>query len=678
MIPLPITDPTWIFFIVLSIILIAPMILERLRVPAIVGMIAAGVLIGPHGFNILARDSSFELFGKVGLYYIMFLAALEMNLQDLWKIRYKALVFGLLSFIIPIALGFGANTLILGASVVAGVLMSAMYASHTLVSYPIILRYGLSRRESVNLAVGSTIVADTLTLLMLAVVGGSFKEAPSDFFLLWLVLKTIAIGATIVFLFPMVARLFFRRFNDGVIQYIFVLSLVFLGAGLMEFVGMEGILGAFLAGLALNKHIPATSPLMTHIEFVGNALFIPYFLIGVGMIVNVGALKSIEAVKIALVMIIVSTLGKWLAARVVRRVYHLHKTEGALLFGLTNARAAATLAIVIVGYEIHLPDGSRLLNEQVLNGTMLLILVSCLISSLVTERSARKLALDTEEAPARPDTVQPHMLIALSNPTTVEPLINMALLLRSTQKRTLITAVNIIRDDKPNAHETGLQLLEKAAQIAASANVHVQTRSRWSVNIVSGLSHSMKEADANALMIGLHHKAHLFEKFFGRLATDLFRAVDKQIIVYRPLSSPNTIRHLQLFVPDNAEYEPGFAEWAAHIAQLAGQLSCRINVHAGKHTQRALKIFWTKQRYSLQATYNEYTDWDNFLPLAIQTRESHLAVFIIARPGTLSYQNYFARMPEQLERHFTARNLMIILPAQYRGTYGREDTLPPA
>ncbi len=210
MIPLPITDPTWIFFIVLSFILIAPMILERLRVPAIVGMIAAGVLIGPHGFNILARDSSFELFGKVGLYYIMFLAALEMNLQDLWKIRYKALVFGLLSFIIPIALGFGANTLILGASVVAGVLMSAMYASHTLVSYPIILRYGLSRRESVNLAVGSTIVADTLTLLMLAVVGGSFKEAPSDFFLLWLVLKTIAIGATIVFLFPMVARLFFR------------------------------------------------------------------------------------------------------------------------------------------------------------------------------------------------------------------------------------------------------------------------------------------------------------------------------------------------------------------------------------------------------------------------------------------------------------------------------------
>ena len=630
MIPLPITDPTWIFFIVLGIILIAPMILERLRVPAIVGMIAAGVLIGPHGFNILARDSSFELFGKVGLYYIMFLAALEMNLQDLWKIRYKALVFGLLSFIIPIALGFGANTLILGASVVAGVLMSAMYASHTLVSYPIILRYGLSRRESVNLAVGSTIVADTLTLLMLAVVGGSFKEAHSDFFLLWLVLKTIAIGATIVFLFPMLACLFFRSFNEGVIQYIFVLSLVFLGAGLMEFVGMEGILGAFLAGLALNKHIPATSPLMTHIEVVGNALFIPY------------------------------------------------KTEGALLFGLTNARAAATLAIVIVGYEIHLPDGSRLLNEQVLNGTMLLILVSCLISSLVTERSARKLALDTEETPARPDTVQPHMLIALSNPTTVEPLINMALLLRSTQKRTLITAVNIIRDDKPNAQERGLQLLEKAAQIAASANVHVQTRSRWSVNIVSGLSHSMKEADANALMIGLHHKAHLFEKFFGRLATDLFRAVDKQIIVYRPLSSPNTIRHLQLFVPDNAEYEPGFAEWAAHIAQLAGQLSCRIDVHAGKHTQRALKIFWTKQRYSLQATYNEYTDWDNFLPLAIQTRESHLAVFIIARPGTLSYQNYFARMPEQLERHFTARNLMIILPAQYRGTYGREDALPPA
>ena len=286
---LPITDPTWIFFVVLSIILFAPMLLERLRIPSIVGMIFAGVLIGPHGFHILDRDGSFELFGKVGLYYIMFLASLEMNMQDVKKIQGRALTLGLLGFAFPMLIGFAANTTLLGYGIAAAVLMAAMYASHTLVSYPIVLRYGLSRRKCVSIAVGGTIVADTLTLLVLAVVGGLFKEdvGPNEW--IWLLGRVTVLGALIILIFPRLARWFFRRYDDGVVQYIFVLVLVFLGAGLMEFVGMEGILGAFLAGIVLNRSIPPASPLMNHIEFVGTALFIPYFLIGVGLLINVVA-----------------------------------------------------------------------------------------------------------------------------------------------------------------------------------------------------------------------------------------------------------------------------------------------------------------------------------------------------------------------------------------------------
>ena len=398
----PITDPTWIFFTVLSIILLAPMLLERLRIPAIIGMIFAGVLIGPHGLHLLNRDSSFELFGKVGLYYIMFLASLEMNMQDIRSMRGQALTLGGLSFAIPMVVGWLTNHLLLGYAMAAAVLMACMYASHTLISYPIVIRYGIARTRSVGLAVGATIVADTLTLLVLAVVGGMFKENVTGWYWLMLAFKVILLGALITFCFPRLCRWFFRRYNESVVQYIFVLGLVFLGAGLMEFVGMEGILGAFLVGLVLNRLIPPGSPLMNHIEFVGNALFIPYLLIGVGMIVNINSIfSSPTTFYVSLIMIVVAMLTKWGAAFITARVFKMKRAEGQLMFGLTSSRAAATLAVALVGHEIILPDGSPLLDDTVFNGAMMLILFSCLISSMLTDRTARKLALmDAERTTA--------------------------------------------------------------------------------------------------------------------------------------------------------------------------------------------------------------------------------------------------------------------------------------
>ena len=371
----PITDPTWIFFLVLVIILFAPIVLERLRIPHIIGMILAGIVIGEHGFNILARDSSFELFGKVGLYYIMFLAGLEMNMEDFKSIRVKATVLGLLAFVIPLAIGIWTNVSLLGYTITASVLLASMYASHTLIAYPIVIRYGINRQRSVNIAVGGTAVTDTITLLVLAVVGGMYKGEYSEMFWVWLALKVILIGGFIMITFPRIGRWFFRRYNDNVVQYIFVMAMVFLGAGLMEFVGMEGILGAFLAGLVLNRLIPHVSPLMSHLEFVGNALFIPYFLIGVGMLIDLNVLFGhIDSLKVASVMIVVALGGKWIASWMTQKIYRMRGIERMMMFGLSSAQAAATLATVLVGYNIILPDGSRLLNDDVLNGTILLIL----------------------------------------------------------------------------------------------------------------------------------------------------------------------------------------------------------------------------------------------------------------------------------------------------------------
>ncbi len=662
---LPVSDPTWIFFIVLGIILFAPMILERLRVPSIVGMIAAGVLIGPHGFHVLDRDSSFELFGKVGLYYIMFLAAIEMNMQDVRKIKGRAITLGLLSFAIPIFLGFWANHLMLGFGAAASVLMAAMYASHTLIAYPIVMRYGLSRRMSVSIAVGGTIVADTLTLLVLAVVGGTFKGEATDFFWVWLVLKVLLLSAIIILIFPPLARWFFRRYDEAVVQYIFVLALVFLGAGLMEFVGMEGILGAFLVGLVLNRTIPPTSPLMNHLEFVGNALFIPYFLIGVGMLLDVRAFVDDASVfVIAAVMITVGMSGKWLAAYATQRIYRMRPAERTLMFGLTNSRAAATLAVVLVGYRIILPDGTRLLDEEVLNGAMMLILVTCVVSSFITENVARHIAESGQPDQRPPEAATDRLLIAISNPATVGPLVDLSLMLRTPGTATPLTALNVVLEDDPTARDEGLKQLERAARMAAAANVRLATRSRWSVNVISGISHTMKEFEASDLIVGLHQKQRLGDAFFGKLGTDLVAAVEAQIFIYRAVVPAGTLRRIHLVVPRKAEFEPCFGLWAKRIGLLATQVSCRVELYSGHGTMKAVRQCWEDAKLNVESETHVYNDWHDFLTVAHAAKPDHLVVFIVARRGTLSYHNYIDHLPEQFERYFSARSLLIIFPAQ--------------
>ena len=446
-ISLPITNPTWIFFLVLCIILLAPLLLSKLRIPNLIGMILAGILIGEHGFDILARDSSFELFGQVGLYYIMFLAGLEMNMEDFKSIRGKAVVFGLLAFVIPLTLGFFSNILILGYGVVTSVLLASMYASHTLVAYPIVARYGISRHRSVSIAVGATAVTDSLTLLVLAIVGGMY-DTGSHVAWYWLILKVTFVGLFIIYVFPLIGRFFLRKYEDGVVQFIFVLAMVFLGAGLMEIAGMEGILGAFFVGLVLNRQIPHVSPLMNRLEFVGNALFIPYFLIGVGMLIDVRVFfGQVESMKVALVMTVMALSTKWIAAWATQKIYGMKSVERELMFGLSNAQAAATLAAVLVGYNIILPDGTRLLGGDVLNGTIVLILITCVISSFTTDWAARKMVLSGVQADEMPKRTDEKIMIPINSPQSVEHLVQLALLVHNPKLNSGLIGLNVMYDD---------------------------------------------------------------------------------------------------------------------------------------------------------------------------------------------------------------------------------------
>ncbi len=666
---IPITDPTWVFFLVLIIILFAPMILGRLHIPHIIGMILAGVLIGEHGFHILDRDSSFELFGKVGLYYIMFLAGLEMDMEDFKKNRTKGVVFGLFTFVIPMLLGVWSSMSFLGYGFTTAVLLASMYASHTLIAYPIISRYGLSRLRCVNITIGGTAVTVTLALIILAVIGGMYKGTIDGMFWVLLVVKVAFLGFLIIFFFPRIGRWFFRKYDDSVMQFVFVLAMVFLGGGLMEFVGMEGILGAFLAGLVLNRLIPHVSPLMNRLEFVGNALFIPYFLIGVGMIIDIRSLfMGGEALKVALVMTIVATISKWLAAWLTQKIYHMQPNERSMMFGLSNAQAAATLAAVLIGHEIIMENGERLLNDDVLNGTVVMILFTCIISSLVTERSARRFAInESVQEEEGEKKLQEQILIPVANPETIEDLINLALVIKDAKQKNGLIALNVINDNNSSENKElqGKRNLEKAAMIAAAADVPVAMVSRYDLNIASGIIHTIKEYEATDVVIGLHRKANIVDSFFGNLAENLLKGTHREVMIAKFLMPVNTLRRINIAVPPKAEYETGFQKWVEHFCRMGSMLGCRVHFFANEHTLMRLQQLVKKRHNGTPTEFSILEEWDDLLLLTGQVNYDHLLVVISARRGSISYDPSFERLPGQLGKYFANNSLIILYPDQF-------------
>ncbi len=665
---LPITNPSWVFFLVLTIILFAPILLGRLRIPHIIGMILAGVVIGEHGFHILERDSSFELFGKVGLYYIMFLAGLEMDMEDFKKNRMKGLVFGMLTFLIPMGLGIWSSMEFLGYNTITAVLLASMYASHTLIAYPIVSRYGLSRLRSVSISIAGTAITVALALLVLAVIAGMYRGELNEAFWILLTVKVIVVCFLIIFFFPRIARWFFRKYDDNIMQFTFVLAMMFLGGGMLEIAGLEGILGAFMVGLVFNRLIPHLSPLMNRLEFVGNALFIPYFLIGVGMIINVHALfAGGEAFRVAVVMTVVATLSKWLAAFATQKIFRMHRYERGMMFGLSNAQAAATLAAVLIGNKIEVSPGVPLLNDDVLNGTVVMILFTCIISSIVTENTARKMVVHEELSGGgdKKQQEEENILIPVANPETIENLVGMALVMKDPKRKDGLTALSVMNDS--NASEArlmqGKRALERTAMAGASADVTVKTLTRFDLNIASGIIHTLKEHNASEVVIGLHRKVTLVDSFFGVLTENLLKGMHKQVMIVKCLMPVNTLRRIVVAVPPKAEYEIGFFKWLERMCRMGSQLGCRVQFHAHPDTLKCIEGFINKKHKGVRGEYVKMDSWDDLLLL--QVNFDHLLVIISARRGFISYDPAFERLPVEITKYFSNCSLTILYPDQY-------------
>ena len=677
-----------IFFVVLMIILFAPIIMSKLRIPHIIGMVLAGVVIGKYGLNILERDISFEIFGSVGLYYIMFLAGLEMDLESVKRKSRQFLIFGLLTCFVPLILTYVMSRTVLGYGHPASFLLGCIMASNTLIAYPIVSRYGLQKHPSVQLSVGSSMISLFLALVMIAALStfitaaASSAPSASGHFSFLLPLATFLLTLVIfiaasVWLIPRLARYFLRRYSDAVMQYIFVLAVMFLSAALSVAVGLEGIFGAFLSGLILNRYIPKVSPLMNRIEFIGNAVFIPYFLIGVGMLINVRTIfTSFEVLLVVCLIAFFGTFGKAVAAYISSLIFRLPQRDGNMMFGMTSAHAAGAIAMVMVGMRLEVAPGVYLANSDMINGVVMMILVTCIISTMMTEHASQQIVLtQSRDALSYPGSASTSnasdddekILLCVKYEEIAPQLLSLALLMRNQRLNRGLMALNVVYDDeKSEAHrESGLRLLEQLQQQASAAEVQMQTQVRLASNIANGIKHAFREFGSSEIIMGMHVHTERNPKFWGDFIQSLYNGLNRQIILIRFVQPLNTLRRIQVAVPSRAEFEPGFHRWLERLSRFAGQLDCRIQFHGREESLELIGEYINNRHPNVRAEYTPMGHWNELPQLAATIQEDHMFVVITARKGTISYKNALDRLPDELQNYFSGKNLMIIFPDQY-------------
>lgn len=619
--------------------------------------------------NILERDASFELFGRVGLYYIMFLAGLEMDMEGLKKNRTRVIVFGLLTFLVPFAMTYFMGVSLLSYTPLAALLLSAIMASNTLIAYPIVGRYGLTRHTSSTLSVGSSMMALFMALIVMASIVNSFQGGAGIGFWVLFVVKFFVYSIGLILVIPRLTRWFLRRYSDAVMQFIFILAVVFLSAALSDAVGLEGIFGAFLSGLILNRFIPRVSPLMNRIEFTGNALFIPYFLIGVGMLINVRLLfQGTHILWVVFCLVLFGTLGKAVAAYLAAGVFRMPRLAGHMMFGLTSAHAAGAIAMVMVGRRLEISPGVYLFGDEVLNGIVIMILFTCVISTVVTEWAAQRLRLKEKKEPELVKTVNDEkILIPVKYPEYADNLVSMATMMRNPKLKRELVALNVVYDDVNMRHNQaeGQRLLEHLQHLASASDVPMTTQVRIAANIANGIKHAFKEFQASEILMGLHFHHNISKGFWGEFTRSLYNGLSRQIIITRIMQPLNTVRRIQVIVPSRAEFEPGFYRWLERLARMTENLECRIIFHGRKDTLQLINEYIHNNFASVRAEYVPMKHWNELPDLATKVSKDHLFVIVTARKGTISYKSAMERLPDEVNRYFKGKTLMIIFPDQY-------------
>jgi len=663
---LPLSNPVLIFALILMIILIAPMLLRKFHLPGIVGLIISGVVIGPYGLNFLEKNSAIDLFSTIGLLYIMFIAGLDLDLNEFKSNRNKSLTFGFFTFILPLLIGFPLCQIVLGYDNNASLLVASMFSTHTLVAYPIVSRFGITKNEAVAVTVGGTILTDTAVLMILAVIMGKSQGNLNTEFWLRLGISLTIFLAIMFWIIPKVTRWFFSKLeSEKHAHYIFVLAVVFFSAFLAQLSGLEPIIGAFIAGLALNRLIPHTSALMNRIEFIGNSLFIPFFLISVGMLVDISVVfEGHRAIMIAAVLTVGAIFGKWIAAFFTQLVFKYKSAQRQLIFGLSTSHAAATLAVILVGYR------AGILDEHILNGTVILILVTCVVASFATERAAKKIVYsEKEDILSKPNKLisgNEHILLPIANLQNIEKLLEFIILVKDRKSTNPITVLSVV----PNDDEAELNIvaarkkLEEFKKHGAAAEVNVNTIATIDLNATAGITRIAKEIVADIIVLGWPKKAGILEKLIGEKIYSIINNVDKNLFICHLEKLPVSQKRIVILAPLLAEKEIGFETWVLKVMKLSTELSIPVIMIGNENTYYSALNIVKKYRLTGNISFTAFTEWEDLLQISKHIDEDDLLIFVSARGDDVSYQKYLDHIPSKLEKHFHLNNKVIVFPQQ--------------
>ena len=662
----PLKEPVLIFGFAVLIFLLFPILMRKLRVPAIIGPIIAGIIIGPNGLEILERDSTIQLLGTVGLLFIMFIAGLELDLDGFKKYRNRSILFGMLSFLIPLVLGVLIG-LWLHLSMLSAILFGSIFSTHTLLGYPTISRLCVAKNQAVTTAVGGTLLTDSLALLFLAVITGASEGHLTVGFFVYLIIATALFAVVVLFLTPYLTKWFFKRSNnEGTTEFNFVLAILFVAGAISLFVGLEPIIGAFLAGLALNRYIYDHGPLMNRIRFTANALFIPFFLLSVGMLMDLSVLISSPKALLTIALITIVAIGsKLVASWVTSKVYGYSKTERNVIFGLSTTHAAATLAITLVGYEFGLFD------QQIINAVIVVILVTCILGPYLCEKYGRKLAV-AQDKTVLDDTLPERILIAITSSNTMESLLDLGIVLKKAKKtEEPIYPLTVVQKDLKQANNEVAQaerMLGHALTYTSGADIPVRLLTRVDHNIGWGIERAATEERITTIIVGWDGSGKGDQKVFGRVIDNLLEHTYQRSLIANINQPLNTVERVILLLPNNIVYKPGFEDSLSIIKDIASQLNATIRGLVIRDYVERYKKVSEQVQPNVEAEFESVDGWNALYSNALNNvKSTDLVILLSARKGTVAWHPELEKAPKKLAS-MNLENFIVFYPTEMKET----------
>jgi Kef-type K+ transport system membrane component KefB len=667
---IPFTNPVLILSLVLLIILFAPLIFRRFRIPGIIGLILAGVIIGPNTLHLIDKSTSFDLFSNTGLLYIMFLAGLEMDMEEFKHNRSKSIVFGALTFFIPITIGFFVCVYALQYSFWAALLLASMFSTHTLLSYPIVSNMGIVKNRAVQITFGGTIITDSAVLILLGVITNLSQGNFSGTYWLTLVLWIAVLIVGTLYLLPKLSKWFFRHLEgQGSSQYLFVLSMMFLAAFVADLAGVKAIVGAFLAGLAFNRIIPQSSVLMNRLIFIGNTLFIPFFLLSAGMLVDLRLFfGGTQELIFAGILSGVALLTKYFAAQITGFIYKYTKYERRIIYGLSTSHAAATLAVIKVGFDIGLLD------QHAVNGTIILILITCLVSSFVTERAARQIAITDKDSDIKIKKKVERILIPIANPENLQRLMEFSLLIKDEKSIEPIYPLTVVEDaDDANEKINSIKkAIDAIAEQIISSDTKIEILKKVDLNIVDGIVRTAKAYGASHIVISNRATNTSSNFLFGTVYNNLLAKTQQAVFLAKIIQPLNSFKRVFVVFTPNATLEPSFKRSTQKILCILKQVGDKSFVYGDDKTIEQFQKTANDKNGSFY-TYTTLSAFENIDGvISKEINPDDLILIISARKQTVSHNFSVDNLQKDLIKNLEFQSFVVLYPEMLEATISNE------